>query len=82
MRLAGHCFRHKEEEASKLLLWQPDRRRANKGKRRTTYFDTLLDDTGCTTTQELSTAMLDRNNWKARIHEVQAGARHRWVGDK
>jgi len=52
MRLAGHCFQHKEEEASKLLMWQPDRGRANRGRRRTTYIDTLLDDTGCTTTQE------------------------------
>ena len=24
MRLAGHCCRHNEEEASKVLLWQPD----------------------------------------------------------
>jgi len=52
MRLAGHCFQHKEEEASKLLMWQPDRGRANRGRRRTTYIDTLLDDTGCTPTQE------------------------------
>jgi len=32
MRLAGHCFQHKEEEASKLLMWQPDRGRANRGR--------------------------------------------------
>ena len=42
-----------------------------------TLVDTLLDDTGCTTTGELSNLMMDRDGWKARIHEVRAGARQR-----
>ena len=77
MRLTGHCKRHDEEMASKLVLWQPDRGRAKRGRRRTTLVDTLLDDTGCSTTQEPSTAMMDRVRWKSHIHEVRAGARQR-----
>jgi len=72
MRLTGHCHRHNEEIASRLVLWQPDR-----GRRKTTLINTLLDDTGCASTNELNTAMLDRDRWKARNHEVRAGARQR-----
>ena len=71
MRLCGHCFRHNEEIASKLVLWQPDRGRPSRGRRKTTLVDTLLDDTGCATRNELATAMLDRDSWKERIHEVR-----------
>ena len=77
MRLAGHCHRHDDEIASMLVLWQPDSGQANRGRRRTTLVDTLLDDIGCTTTGELSNLMMDRDGWKARIHEVRAGARQR-----
>ena len=54
-----------------LVLWQPDSGQANRGRRRTTLVDTLLDDTGCTTTGELSNLMMDRDGWKARIHEAE-----------
>ena len=77
MRLCGHCFRHNEEIASKLVLWQPDRGWPSRGRRKTTHVDTLLDDTGCAIRNELATAMLDRDSWKERIHEVRAGARPR-----
>lgn len=46
MRLTGHCKRHDEEMASNLVLWQPDRGRPSRGRRRTTLIDTLLNDTG------------------------------------
>ena len=44
MLLAGHCARHKKEEASKLVLWNPSTRqeRANCGKSKTKFVDTLL----------------------------------------
>jgi len=32
--LRFYSSRHNEKEASKLLLWQPDRGRANRGRRR------------------------------------------------
>ena len=77
MRLCGHCYRHNDEIASKLVLWQPDRGRPSRGRKKTTLIDTLLDDTGCATTNELATAMLDRDSWRERIYEVRAGARQR-----
>ena len=61
-RLAGHCVRLKEEKASKLVLWNPTTRgRANRGKLKTTYIDTLLKDTGFDNEGEIRTAMLDRD---------------------
>ena len=62
MRLAGRCVRHEEEEASKLVLWQPLGGRTNRGKRKRTYIDTLLDDTGLATTGEIRTVMMDRRS--------------------
>ena len=77
MRLAGHCVRHNEEEASKFVPWNPTRGRSKRGKRKTTFIDTLLRDTGCENENEIRTAMMDRDGWKRRIHEVRAGARPR-----
>ena len=37
LKLAGHCVRHLEEEASKLVLWQPMSRRTNVGKPAVTH---------------------------------------------
>ena len=62
MRLAGHCVRYEEEEASKLVLWQPLGGRTNRGKRKRTYIEALLDDTGLATTGEIRTAMMDRRS--------------------
>ena len=67
MRLAGYCHRHDDEIASMLVLWQPDRGQANRGKRRTTLVDTLLDDTGCTTTGERQE---DRDRWLTIIKTI------------
>jgi len=75
MRLAGHCVRHEDEPASKLILWQPTRGWANRGRKKTTYIDTLLNDTDLATTAELQTVMNDRTEWRKRIHRVRAVAR-------
>ena len=76
MRLAGHCVRHTEEEASKFFLRSPTRGRSKRGKHKTTYIDTLLSDNGCENKNEIRTAMMDKDSWKRRIHGVRAGARH------
>ena len=75
MRLAGHCVRHTEEEAPKLILWQPHGGRRNRGRPRRTYIDNLLEDTGLATIGEIKAAMVDRSDWGKRIHMVRAGAR-------
>jgi hypothetical protein len=60
MSLAGHCLRHEEEIASKLVLWRPEGR-ANRGRRRLTYIDNLLQDTGQDDIKDLQALMNDRN---------------------
>ena len=75
LKLAGHCVRHPEEEASKLVLWEPSQGRMNVGRRAVTYVDTLIRDTGVETTEELRTAMMDRSGWKQRTALARAGAR-------
>ncbi len=70
MRLAGHCVRHRDEEASKLVLWMPSDGHPSRGRRRTTYVDNLLQDTGMDSTQELRTIMEDRECWKSRVDSV------------
>ncbi len=72
LRLAGHCARHQEEVASDLVLWQPLEGRTNRGRKRTTYIDTLLQDTGLANVAELKTCIMDRNIWK---EYVEAGVR-------
>ena len=75
MRLAGHCIRHPEEEASKVVLWQPKHGTTRQGRKNITYIDTLKDDTGLQDIDEIRSVMMDRNNWRGRIHMVRAGAR-------
>ena len=47
--LAGHCIRHPEEIANKLVLWEPLDGTRNRGPQKTTYVDNLLRDSGWTT---------------------------------
>ena len=58
MRVAGHCVRHKEEEASQLVLRHPQHGKTKRGKPNTTYIHTLHEDTGFDTIEELRTVML------------------------
>ena len=57
----------------KLVLWQPDKGRNNKEGRRTTLINILLNDTGCSTTQKLSTAMMNLKRWNSKNPEAWAG---------
>ena len=67
MRLAGHCVRHDDEVANKLVLWQPTDGHANRGRQTMTYVDNLLQDTGLGNTSELQTVMMDRGCWKGCV---------------
>ena len=62
IRVAGDCVRHKEEEASKLVLWQPQHGQTKRGRPKTTYMHTLLENTGFPIIGELRTAMLDQSD--------------------
>ena len=67
MRLAGHCVRHEDEVANKLVLWQPTGGHANRGRQTITYVDNLLQDTGLGNIREMQTAMMDRGCLKGCV---------------
>ena len=67
MRLAGHCVRHEDEVANKLVLWQPTGGHANRGRQKMTYVDNLLQDTGLGNIREMQTVMVDRGCWKGCV---------------
>ena len=67
MRLAGHCIRHEEEKASKLVLWEPIEGTRNRGVQPAPYIDNLLRDTGAENTRELRSLMEDRTDWRRAI---------------
>ena len=64
LKLAGHCVRHSEEEASKLVLWQPMSGHMSTGRPAVTYVDNLYSDTSLKRVEELRTVKLDRETWK------------------
>ena len=70
MRIEGHYIRHSEEMTSKLVLWEPTERRTRRGRRRFTYIDALLEDTGMVNVQELRAIMQDRSEWRKRVQGV------------
>ena len=64
LKLAGHCHRHPELVGHQLTLWDPQHGTRNQGRRKHTYIDTLLRDTGVDNVKELSSQMTDRVLWK------------------
>ena len=70
LRLAGHCWRQKDEIANRLVLWEPNRGTRNRGKQNTTYIDNLLQDSEMDNIQELGTLMEDRAEWMKVVAHV------------
>ena len=64
LRLAGHCQRHPELGAHRLILWEPSQGQRSRGRPKSTYIDQLKIDTGATSTGELATLMKDRIVWR------------------
>ena len=61
LKFAGHCYRATRECLHHVLFWQPSHgsRGRGKGKPARTYFDFLLEDTGCSA-EEMKYHMKDR----------------------
>ena len=66
MKLAGHCIRHKEEIANKLVFWKPEGKH-KKGRPATNYIDKLLNDTGLNNTEELEMVIMERQAWSEYV---------------
>ena len=75
LRLARHCLRHPEEIASHLVLWQPTIGSTSRGKKATTFVNTLKRDTYLDSIQEINTAAMDRRMWNSMVKSVRARAR-------
>ena len=80
LRLAGHCVRHREEIASKLVLWQPLSRNLRRGRKAIKYVDTLMRDNGLESTKEIENAMQDRESWRSFITLARLEIRPKLVG--
>ena len=65
LRLAGHCVRHSELEASDLVLWEPTQGKLRRGNQKATFIDMLKRDTGLHSECELRSLMQDRSGWNA-----------------
>ena len=77
LRLAGHCARHDDDVANKLVLRQPTDGHANRGRPTINYVDSLLQDTGLGNTSELQTVMVDRGCWKGCVYNAGRPAEKR-----
>ena len=76
-RLAGHCWRSRDELISDVLLWTPTYGRAKAGWSARTYIQQLCEDTGCSP-EDLPEAMNDREKWRERIRSIHAGSTIWW----
>ena len=75
MEIAGHCVRHQKEKASKLPLWQPAHGKRSDGRRKLSYIDTLLNDTGLDNIGGFRAAMIHRDTWRRLTDLRRVGAR-------
>ena len=61
LKLAGHCYRHPELPAHKVVLWQPKHGKQGVGRPPTTMVNTLLSDAGINNVEELAACMQNRD---------------------
>ena len=78
MREACHCMRHSKEEASKIVLWISTDGHPNRGRRKVTFIDNLLQDTDLESVQDLQTVMQDREHWRSRVDSVVKCPERQW----
>jgi len=63
MDLVGHCSRHPDLPAGKVVLWEPTHGCRRRGRQRGTFLDTLKKDAGLESIEELRTCMEDGGDW-------------------
>ena len=74
LRFTDHCWGSKYEVASYLILWQPHHGNRSRGRPAKTYTDQLRDDTDLLTTDEIKTAMNNRERWKNIVMDYRASS--------
>ena len=58
--LAGHCHRHPELPASKVIVWEPKHGRRDHGRPSKTLLTTLIEDAEVESRDEVATLLADR----------------------
>ena len=76
-RLAGHCWRSKDELISDVLLWTSTYGRAKAGRPARIYIQQLCKDSGCNP-EDMPEAKTDRVNWRERVRGICAISAKWW----
>ena len=76
-RLAGHCWRSRDELIRDVLLCTPTHGHAKAGRPARTYIQQLCEDTGCYP-EDLPRAMNDREEWWKRVRDIRATSATWW----
>ena len=74
-RLAGQCWRSRDELIIDVLLWTPTYGQAKAGRPARTYIHQLCEDMGCSS-EDLLEVMNDREKWQKRSGISVLVARH------
>ena len=80
LKLAGHCVRLSEEVESNLVFWKPSHGKSNRGRKRKTYLDNLMNDTNMERLDELRSLMMDRDFWRRLVNNCCGSSG--WCGPK
>ena len=72
-RLAGHCWRSRDELICDVLLWTPTYGQEKAGRPARTYLQQLSEDTGCSP-EDLPGA----TKWWERVRDIHAGSTTWW----
>ena len=76
-RLAGHCWKSKDELISDVLLWTPAYGQSKAGRPARTYIQQLCEDTGCSP-EDLPEVMNDWEKWRERVRDIRASGTTWW----
>ena len=64
IQLAGHCYRHPELPAHRVLLWQPTHGRRSRGRPAASFTKTLMNDAQAESVEELQHLLGNRDLWR------------------
>ena len=69
LELAGHLYRHRDEEVGgEVLFWSPTHGQRPKGRPSLTYIDQLVQDTGHSEA-DICSLMSDRKLWRGVVKD-------------
>ena len=64
LQMSGHCVRHGDLLANRLVLREANQGRSSRGGQTLTYIDSFKKDTGLASSEEIKLCMVDRSVWR------------------